>query len=60
MIFGIQVALCDRFPALDPLTIRRTPMSEFCLLASRLVQYQRAKRRRERFKDWRPAGDKWF
>lgn len=59
-MFGIEVAICDRFPSLNPLILRQHSMAEFCLLASRLLEHQRRERRRQRRKDWVPAGDSWF
>ena len=52
--------MSDRFPSLNPLTLRATPMAEFCRLASCVLDHERRRRRAERRKDRRPAGDSWF
>ena len=45
---------------MNPLAIRQARMDEFCAMARRLLAHQRAERRRQKRKDWRPAGDSWF
>ena len=52
--------MSDRFPSLNPLTLRATSMAEFCRLASCVLDHERRRRRAEKRKDWRPAGDTWF
>ena len=56
----MQVAISDRFMSLNPVALRAVPMREFVLLASRLLDHQRRKSRKEKRKNWRPAGDDWF
>lgn len=59
-LFDVEVALCDRFPSLSPISIRQAPMREFCLLASRLIDHQRREKKAKKYENWRPAGDSWF
>lgn len=40
-MFDINVALCDRFPALSPFDVRSQPFCEVVLIFSRLIDKQR-------------------
>ena len=59
-MFDIAVAVSDRFPSLNPIALRACRMDEFCLMAGRLLDHERRRKRAEKRKGWRPAGDDWF
>ena len=59
-MFGIMVALGDRYPALDPLKLRATRIDEFCALARMTLQHQKRKAKAVKRSSRRPAGDDWF
>ena len=59
-LFSILVSVSDRFPSLNPLSLRRVQMGEFCIFARDLLSYQKRSKRAERNRDRRPAGDSWF
>lgn len=63
-LFEAEAAVCDRFPSLNPFSIRREPLSEFCALLVK-VRGMNGRAKRRQGKDGkarirRPAGDNWF
>lgn len=59
-MFEAEVALSDRYPSLNPFTIRESRMSEFCHILEATKQASKDAKKREKYKNWRPAGDTWF
>lgn len=59
-MFEAEAAVCDRFPSLNPFSIRREPLSEFCALLVKIRAMNVREARRQRNKNRRPAGDDWF
>lgn len=62
LLFDLTVSLCDRFPALTPLSIRQAPAREVFTLVNR---YNRHYKKQKKTKDGkkiirRPASDNWF
>ena len=67
LFFDLTVYVCERFPALDPLTIRRSNGHEVFLMLSRLYDYnEREKKTKKKGSSnngetsRRHAGDNWF
>lgn len=64
VMFSIAVSLSERFPSMNPLTIRRARAHEIFLLISRLGTYiEKENKSRDRNGNRiirRPAGDNWF
>ena len=58
----MEISLVDRFPAFNPLSLRREKAREVFLL---LVRFNRYSKKQKKKKDGqqiirRPAGDNWF
>jgi len=64
MFFELEVALCERFPALSPFSIRKQRAREVFLLIRRLSDYNDYKKKTTNAKGQRiirrKAGDTWF
>jgi len=61
----MEVAICERFPALDPIGIRAKRAKEVFLLIRRLNRYSIRERAGKTGKNAvtkirKPAGDNWF
>lgn len=59
----MEIAICERFPALSPFDIRRERATEVFLLMRRMNDYngrQRKAQSRKKNVIRRPAGDDWF
>lgn len=61
-LFDIQISLCERFPTLTPLSLRREKAREVFLLISRLNKHTRKENVKKEDKQVirKPAGDNWF
>ena len=62
VLFDIIVSMSERFPSLNPLSIRQMRAREVFLFIRRFIAYSK---KEERDKDGnriirRPAGDNWF
>lgn len=59
----MEVGLCDRFPALTPLSLRREKAREVFILIGRYNAYAKRQKRsggKQETMIRRPAGDDWF
>lgn len=65
-LFSMQVTLCERFPALTPLQLRREKAREVFLLMSRLIEYAKQENTKNEKTNTnstvirKHAGDNWF
>lgn len=63
LLFELQMNLCERFPAMTPLVLRREKAREVFLL---LVRYNRYAKKQKKSDSGgkrvirKPAGDNWF
>lgn len=63
IFFDIEVAICEKFPALSPFDIREKEAREVFLLIERLSRYNGRKKKETKGGKQvirRPAGDNWF
>lgn len=62
MLFEMNIAICERFPALDPFVVRQTKAHEVFLLVGRLNEYTGRKEKKQHKGQCirKPAGDNWF
>lgn len=62
----MNIAICSRFPALTPFSVRMMPAREVFLLIRRLTIYDTAQKKKpenkyaKKGRIVRPAGDNWF
>ena len=63
-MFEMQMTLCERFPALTPLELRREKAREVFILVARLNRYMKKEQKKNKKSSKkiirRPAGDDWF
>ena len=59
-LFDAEVALSDRYPSLNPFSIRKMPFGEFCHVLEGTKQAAKNANRRQKRKNWVPATDSWF
>lgn len=61
-LFDIQVNLCERFPAMTPLSLRRERAREVFLLIGRYNKHNKKQEKKKNQKQVirRKAGDDWF
>ena len=64
MLFEIEVNLCERFPAMTPLTLRKEKAREVFILIKRYNRYSKKQKKEAKSGGKkiirRPAGDNWF
>ena len=60
IFFELEIGISDRFPSLNPFTIRRTRSSEVFILVERLSNYNSYQGKKSKSKNRRLAGDNWF
>ena len=62
-MFEMEVNLCEKFPALTPLSLRREKAREVFTMIARFNRYSKRKKKREKGGKKiirRPASDNWF
>lgn len=65
LLFDIEMTLCDRFPALTPISLRRTKSREVFKIIVKLGRYAKKEKKEEAKKAMkhiikRQASDTWF
>lgn len=62
LIFEMQVNLCERFPAMTPLSLRKERAKDVFTLFTRYIKYANKKGKNKGKKKIirRPASDTWF
>jgi asparagine synthetase A len=58
LLFESTVNLCERFPALTPLSLRKEKAREVFLLIVRYNNYGKKQGKKKKIR--KPAGDDWF
>ena len=59
----MEMGLCEKFPAMTPLSLRREKAREVFILITRFNRYSKQKKKREKGGKKiirRPASDNWF
>lgn len=62
MMFEIEVGMCERFPAMSPLSLRKERVNDVFRLVSQYTEYARKEDKKKNNKQVirRRAGDDWF
>lgn len=56
----MELTISERFPGLNPISIRREKAKEVFLLIRRLKNDNKIQRQQKKSKRRKPAGDNWF
>ena len=64
VLFEMEMNLCEKFPAMTPLTLRREKAREVFVMIARYNRFSRKKKKQEKKGGKkiirRPASDNWF
>ena len=64
VLFELQMTICERFPSITPLQLRREKAKEFFILVARLNKYNKKEQKKKKSGTnkiiRRPASDNWF
>ena len=65
LLFDIEITLCNRFPALTPMSLRRTRARDIFKIIVKLGKHAKKEKKEEAKKAMkriikRPASDTWF
>lgn len=60
LLFEMQVNLCERFPSMNPLMLRRERAREVFTMIARYNKYAKKRTKNNKKIIRRPASDNWF
>lgn len=59
-LFELQCVICDRFPSLSPIQLRKESFHEVILLVTRLTKHNKQSKQKDSDVIYKPASDNWY